>query len=158
MNSLLNYTKPNQVVPMTQTQTKCMMLEVFGDVTPFREAIKEQPEIGKNFAVQLFTKRADAYKMDCTIHALFFILEMCETPAQIVMWMCTFYRIQQLEKVSIVTTSHIAKFFPVGLPSEDSMRELWDSQKCSHEEAPLGNKMDDFNNWQISKEEVANVG
>jgi hypothetical protein len=60
------------------------------------------------------------------------------SPGNLVMWTYTFHRMNKGEMISI---SDFTDVFPFGVPSEEGLSDIWDSQKHN------GNLIDDVANW-----------
>lgn len=104
----------------------------------------------KEFLCQILMKRIKAYNLPFRISNFFFMISVstfADNPGKAMIMLRLCY--QHWKKTGCTDFNldvWCKDMFPLGIPSEESMQEWWDSQKDS--KAPLGNLVDDYNNWR----------
>ncbi len=112
----------------------------FEDFTLFFESARAEnrleengidPEIKNTFMFRVFKNRLEAYAPDviCGNAPFVFLVCLCKTPAEAVMWAYTLKHMSILEHGEKITIKTLTKYFPTGFPKESTMHSCWDNQK-----------------------------
>lgn len=129
--------KSNDVKPMVIEQSKAFISMNFleRDEQATKGALSE---IRADFLWNVMEKRAQLYKLNCTIPMLMFVRFLCDSPGKGVMWVHALKRLEQKTPTGKVTMETLAHAFPVGFPTDAALQKLWDEQKG------LGDAVDNY--------------
>lgn len=156
LKSLLDYTKPDQICPLSQQDTEIFLMTCMMDING---KFKEDPPDAFNDSapaqlriLQARLKWAGiAEKVSFPVKL--FLCCLCDRPGTCVQWAYTLAHM--LEKQSEqVTMDELTLFFPDGFPTEATMEECWDAQKGFANNLPGDNLLDQLEYWQPEKEAV----
>jgi hypothetical protein len=102
---------------------------------------EQQKLFDENFLVQIFLLKAKYYELDISDLAILLIAGNCSNPGMIVMYVHAMLRLQDKIKKKIHVRD-ILKVYESGFPSEKTLYNLWEKQKCKIK----NNKLDSFDN------------
>lgn len=129
---------------MTVMLQLAMIKEKEGDMTTAEE-------LKNDFSVQMLSKRIKAYELPFIITDFFLVMSVMTfavNPGLLMILLRLCY--QEYVKNGTVLfdlTVWSMNMFPMGTPTEESLKRFWEEQKESG--APLGNALDDVDNWKI---------
>lgn len=112
----------------TQTFFACSIRE---DEEALRVILKDA------FAYKVFEARAKHFGLVTTPGLAAFIVSMCKSPGEVVMWAVVLRRMQ-VTHGGPVTIDKLCSVFPFGFPSRQDMGNLWDQQKFPAGQQPIG--------------------
>ena len=76
------------------------------------------------------------------------LVGLCKSPGECVMWAYTCALIKAKDNLKEVKIENWVNHFPFGIPTDDSMKKAWDSQKVKDDEfARSDNLVDDYSKW-----------
>lgn len=101
-------------------------------------------EMMKEFPCQVMKKRLDAAKAMVDDHLWVFVSMICNSPGKVVMWAYTL-TLMYVRKESKLLFKDYLDQFGKGIPTDEALRRCWDTQKDA--DCPLGNWLDDMDNW-----------
>jgi hypothetical protein len=133
--------------PMTEEQSRMFMTCVMADITgPDEEKdAKVREAFEDHLGAQVFLRRLEVTGTEVSVPLTLFLLSMCKTPGDAVMWAYTVHAIAVTHGLDKVSTNELAEAFPMGFPTEESIEQAWGSQKKEGE--PAGNMVDNWDNW-----------
>lgn len=112
------------------------------DLSPEQLRVEEEEIATKvGFGWNVLTKRLAFYDIPTTLMCRLFVLQLCENPAQAVLWAFTLGKIWEKNGYKPVTLVQLCDSFPDGFPTDAEYRRLWDLQK--RENPPRGG----MDNW-----------
>ena len=82
------------------------------------------PELKEEFLFKVIDSRAKFLGLEMTDAAKIFLMFLCQSPGNIVMYLCALRSRETKVDMSVLTN-----YFPMGFPDEASLSEMWDAQK-----------------------------
>lgn len=107
------------------------------------------PEIAKTMPVQIFLKRLEVYGLKFSVSEFFMcmsMLTMVRTPGDTMILLRLCYQYWKKTGKEFLTVADWCEMFPMGTPTEEERRVMWDSQKDANQ--PLGNMVDNMEFWK----------
>lgn len=95
------------------------------------------PQIKEEFLFKVIDSRAKYLGLDMTDSAKIFLMFLCQSPGNVVMYLCALRTKAQKVDMSVLTN-----YFPMGFPNEESMGRLWDLQKGYVNDEKVDNCLD----------------
>lgn len=122
----------NWKTPMTKDQTMAMMNLFFFEKNPKPEAEATlTASLASVFPYQVIMKRFECLGIadKFSVSSLAFIICLCDTVGDAVMWAYTLNYIRVADNLSKVTINDVVARFPWGFPTKEERKVIWDAQK-----------------------------
>ena len=140
-------------VPMTEEQSGQFMMLVLNKNKD--EVLSAKSEItGQSALIQIFLKRIEAYKLPFKVSEMFMIMSLMtfvDRPGNVMILLRLCYQYYMKTKTEMLGISEWAELFPMGVPSDKELEQMWDSQKSRGGEFFTGNMLDNPKVWEIEK-------
>lgn len=135
--------------PMTEDETgmlvQCMMMENQN----FTKGQDKEIDTGleSSMGYKIFDKRLEVAGIEVTLPLAMFLVSLCDSPGNVVMWAYTVNVIRVARNIEgPVTVSDFAEAFPMGIPTDEGLQKAWEEQKVN-DGSMTGNLVDNFENW-----------
>lgn len=139
-----------QTAPMSPKQTEYMLNLMMAEMSGKDGDILKDLLAANHFPLQVLEKRLEVYgDKDAQISpgVRVFCSVISDNPAQVVMWAYTLHLLWRRSKKK-VDFAAFANAFPWGIPKEDAITPIWDSQKRKPEPGTMNdNLLDDKKTW-----------
>lgn len=113
-------------------------------ITSLLKAFTADSDFAGEFQAQVFIKRLDLCGKTTLTEALaLWVLSLCSSPAEIVMWAYTLVQMQKKTPGSRISLETWVNSFPDGVPTERALEASWDAQKSDDG----GNTLDTLDPW-----------
>lgn len=134
--------------PMTNTESETFIKATFLDMQvkePFNAEDVARMEYG--LATILFRRTQYVHDVTLSKGLAIFTLAISDRPGTIVLWAYTYHQMYR-ELGRMVTIDDFANVFPMGIPTEKAMEQIWEDQKAyTRGEKSNRNLIDDKVNW-----------
>ena len=100
------------------------------------------------FFMQMIRKRIEAYSLPFKLSNFFIgasLMSFVDSPAKVMILLWLSHMHAKKTGTDYLDIKEWCMLFPMGTPSDEELRIMWDSQKCPN--SPLGNMLDDYKNW-----------
>jgi hypothetical protein len=145
LKSLLDYT--DRVQRLTEDQTM-----MFASAFMSESYNHEFPEEGKGHSFyKIIQGRLDIDDIKVSPWTVLFLACMCDRPGLAVMYAYMCLELYRKYKEEIKMT-HITNEFPFGFPTEDAMKDCWDSQKGFNNDIDCDNILDKPETWMVEED------
>lgn len=115
-----------------------------------KERHLDKSEISDEFLAQIILKRIEVYSLKFTITDFFFIMclsTFAVNPGKIMILLRLCYQYWLQTKKELLGIEDFGNMFPWGTPSEEELKEMWDSQKYYERKTGSDNLLDYVENW-----------
>jgi hypothetical protein len=134
--------------PLTSQEMELLLVLVIANQ---EELTKMEKEVGNSLAGKILSTRmpVSLFKERIEDRLKIWIAAVCRTPGEAVMWAYTLcVMAKELSPAQVTFADWCEKYFPAGLPDQESMRKIWDYQKgFTHGMKGVDNLIDNPELW-----------
>jgi len=117
--------------------------------TDNEKSLKDDEELANEFASKIILKRINAYDLKFEISNFFLIMSIvtfATSPGNLMILLRLCYQYWKKTNKSLLNVADWANIFPMGVPTNEELIQMWDSQK--HQNEPLSNMVDNVVYWK----------